>query len=99
MRLEVMCPICEDSEIIIEAEIDPGERMITSGPSDGWYPGSPPGIAGFDSVDYTCSCRENLKHMFSFEESSQKQVVAVYDATIDELADEAFANVVTDEVY
>lgn len=47
----VTCPVCESSEV--ECLIDPGEPAITSGPSDGWYPGVP---AGLDDWDSACQC-------------------------------------------
>lgn len=48
----VPCPICEQP---VDCWIDPGEPAITSGPSDSWYPGSPPGLDDFDG----CECYDS----------------------------------------
>lgn len=84
VTIVVDCPVCE-TPLEAYCSVDPGERMVTSGPSDSWYPGSPPMVDAVESAEYDCACRANLAKMFAFEEVTQKQVLEVYDASIDEL--------------
>jgi hypothetical protein len=52
--LTIKCPCCGLGDV--DCWIDPGEPRVTSGPPDGWYPGSP---AGLDDWAATCNCADS----------------------------------------
>lgn len=49
MSAKLDCPVCGET---VTFTIDPGEPMVTSGPSDSWYPGYPPSA----EIDQACRC-------------------------------------------
>ena len=52
-KVTVDCPLCGNP---ITCTMDPGEPMVTSGPPDAWYPGSPPGV---EDWDLSCNCYDS----------------------------------------
>jgi hypothetical protein len=53
--VSVTCPVCRFGTV--DCWVDPGEPMVTSGPSDNWYPGSP---AGLDEFEADCECWNSI---------------------------------------
>lgn len=53
MRVSTNCPLCGTD---LDCIVDVGEAMVTSGPSDCWYPGSEPSL---DDIVGGCACRES----------------------------------------
>jgi len=78
----VKCPCCEKHDLL--CEIDPGEPMVTSGPSEDWYPGSPAQVTSIDPED--CDCREYLEHLDTKarREGRPSFLVTQYEADVEE---------------
>lgn len=94
MKLELECPECGR---MVKVEYDPGEKPITSGPPDRWYPGYPE-IA---EVLSGCNCAEsmNFKRREIYEESLlnavreelQAQEDSYWDHRLDEMREDGLA--------
>lgn len=90
MILHVLCPVCDEAEVDLKVTVDPGEPMVMYYRDGSGHPGSPAGIQEIVSSEYNCLCRGNLANMFQHSEPAQKQVLAVYDESVYELANEMF---------
>lgn len=71
----------------VEYDVDPGEKSVTSGPSDGWYPGSAPSI-NIEKV-WLCHPRKNGKG-YARRQISEAVITSKHEDDLLEAANEDF---------
>lgn len=69
------CPCCGHG---IEVRVWPGEKRVTSGPPERWYPGAPPEVEDITG----CGCSEYVDSLGGWDEYERK--------ILDELSEHAW---------